>query len=249
MFQKQKRPRRAIAALALAGSLLGAGCTTNTTNEPIFDPYEAQNRKVHAFNKEIDRRFLSGGSSGLSKAIPQPVTRGLGNFASNLDQPGLVVNGLLQGNMEHALQNFWRGLVNTTVGIGGLFDPASKIGLTKKSTDAGLTLAKWGVREGAYLELPLLGPSSERDAAGQVIDYALNPLRQMFPADDRRAFTAARVLSKAGDRAQYSGTVESILYDSADSYAQARLLYLQNRRYEAGQAGAAATARRRHRPI
>lgn len=236
----KSRVRSFAALLVLAGVV--AGCTPNTTGEAIFDPYEQTNRKVHAFNKGVDRALgggREGGGGGIAKAIPAPVSRGLRNFTTNLDQPASMVNHLLQGNMEGALRNFWRAAVNTTVGIGGIFDPASRIGLHDARSDFGTTLAKWGVPEGAYLELPILGPSTERHVAGRVLDVVLNPLQGVISAEDRRKITGLRVLSRASERAKYSETIDSVLYDSADSYAQSRLIYLQNRRGQVGDTAAA----------
>jgi phospholipid-binding lipoprotein MlaA len=109
------------------------------------------------------------------------------------------------------------------------------MGVAGKKTDFGETLHVWGVGEGYYLELPLLGPSTARDALGEVVDSVINPIGVLLPKPERYVGTLAKVASKIGDRARYSETVDSVLYDSADGYAQARLLYLQNRRYELGQ--------------
>ncbi|MGR3792918.1 MlaA family lipoprotein [Vannielia sp. SX4] len=231
--------RRSGTVLLLTLATLLAGCTPNTSGEAIFDPYEKQNRKVHAFNKGVDRTFGGGKGGGIGKAVPVPVTQGLSNLSTNFSQPSYMMNHLLQGNMESAMRNFWRVVVNTTVGVGGLFDPATKIGLHDDATDFGLTLAKHGVPEGAYIELPILGPSTERDVAGKILDTVLNPLQGVIKAEDQRKIAGVKVLSRAGDRAKYSETVDSVLYDSADSYAQARIIYLQNRR---GQAGDTASA-------
>ncbi|WP_422077406.1 MlaA family lipoprotein [Vannielia sp.] len=231
--------RRTGAALILALATLVAGCTPNTSGEAIFDPYEKQNRKVHAFNKRVDSGMGGGKGGGIGKAIPAPVTQGLSNISTNFSQPSYMMNHLLQGNMESAMRNFWRVAVNTTVGIGGIFDPATRIGLHDDATDFGVTLAKAGVPEGAYIELPILGPSTERDVAGKVLDTLLNPLQGVIAAEDQRKITVIRVLSRAGDRAKYSETVDSVLYDSADSYAQARIIYLQNRRGQTGDTEAA----------
>ncbi|WP_244867711.1 MlaA family lipoprotein [Vannielia litorea] len=227
------------AALMLSLAALVAGCSANTSGEAIHDPYEAQNRKVHAFNKRVDSALGGGKGGGVGKAIPKPVTQGLSNFSSNISQPSYMMNHLLQGNMESAMRNFWRAAVNTTVGIGGLFDPATKIGLYDDSTDFGVTLAKAGIQEGAYLELPILGPSTERDVAGKIFDVLLNPLQGVIKAEDQRKITVIKVMSRAGDRAKYSETVDSVLYDSADSYAQSRIIYLQNRRGQTGDTAAA----------
>jgi phospholipid-binding lipoprotein MlaA len=148
-----------------------------------------------------------------------------------------VVNGVLQGRPGPALQNTLRFVVNTTIGVGGLFDPARAMGIEGKPTDFGETLHVWGLPEGAYQELPLFGPSTDRDTVGAIVDLAMNPVRLAFPGRAGDAATVASFASTLGDRYRYSDTVDSILYDSADSYAQARLLYLQNRRYELGQTG------------
>jgi len=108
-----------------------------------------------------------------------------------------------------------------------------------KPTDFGETLHVWGAGEGAYVELPFLGPSTARDATGTLVDLVLNPIQLLLPPDEAMAATVTKLFSRLGDRDRFSATVESILYDSADSYAQARLLYLQNRRFGLGQAGAA----------
>lgn len=219
-------------ATALAAML--AACTPAPTATGINDPYEAQNRRVHELNKSIDRAFVGTGAGVYGKIVPEPVRRGIGNVAANLDLPRVVVNDLLQGNVEDALHNSFRFLVNSTFGLAGLADPATDMGLDERDTDFGETLHVWGAREGAYIELPVLGPSTERDAAGKVVDIALNPLRYVLDEDERNAMLAISILARFGDRNRFSETINSILYDSADSYAQARLLYLQNRRFELG---------------
>jgi phospholipid-binding lipoprotein MlaA len=224
------------AALGLLAALMLGACAPSIAPDAINDPNEAQNRATHEFNKGVDRHALRPSAMAYGK-LPQPVRQGVANFAGNLDLPGEVVNGLLQGRPHHALENTFRFAVNTTVGIGGLFDPASAMGARGKSTDFGETLHVWGVREGAYVELPLLGPSTTRDTLGLIGDIALNPVSRLVPEPERYVGTVAGAASTLGDRFTYSETVDSILYDSADSYAQARLLYLQNRRFELGQTG------------
>jgi phospholipid-binding lipoprotein MlaA len=167
--------------------------------------------------------------------LPADVTDPVVNFADNTALPGMVVNGLLQGDIEGVASNTLRFLLNSTVGIGGLYDPADAIGLFEQSTDFGQTLAVWGVPEGAYRELPLRGPSTERDAAGGIVDIFLDPLGYALDGEQRAVVTGTRVAGKVIDRGRFAQTVDSVLYDSADSYAQARILYLQNRRFELGQ--------------
>ena len=219
-----------------------AGCAAAPPGE-IADPYEPMNRRGHAFNKALaanlvrpaSRMVKGDGASGpRPPGQPPGVLQMVGNFGSNLSLPGKVVNSLLQGRPEPAVRNTFRFAVNTTLGLGGLFDPAgSDFALPEIDTDFGETLHVWGVPSGAYLELPLLGPSTERDLAGKIVDFALiDPLDNVLTDDQKLAGTAARVVSKAGERAQFGSTVDSVLHESADSYAQTRLLYTQHRRYE-----------------
>lgn len=221
-------------AVALALSALGA-CAAPPPPAVPYDPSEAQNRQTHEFNKALDKALLGPASEGYGKTIPEPVRRGVQNFASNLDLPGDVLNGLLQGRPKRAVENTLRFVINSTIGIGGLLDPARAIGIGGKPTDFGETLHVWGVAEGAYNELPVLGPSTDRDTVGRVVDIFINPVRLAVPREGRLALDGVGVVSTLGDRYRFGDTVDSILYDSTDSYAQARLLYLQNRRFELGQ--------------
>jgi phospholipid-binding lipoprotein MlaA len=200
----------------------------------IHDPYEAVNRRNHELNLALDRGLLRPAGKGSTNIIPQPVGESIGNFADNLSLPGTVVNNLLQGDLGGALKNTTRFVVNTVIGLGGLADPASEFGLHEVETDFGATLHVWGVPEGAYVELPLIGPSTERDAVGAVVDLFTNPLSYVLPSPEKYYGTGAKVLAKMTDRGRYSDTIDSILYESADSYAQARIIYLQNRRFELG---------------
>ena len=221
-----------IAALAVLG-----GCAGPVGPDGFNDPFEATNRKVHDFNRGLDQTLVGPASRGYS-VVPEPVKRVVGNVAGTLDLPGDIANNLLQFRLVNAAENTLRLAVNLTMGVGGLFDASTAIGLAGKPTDFGETLHVWGVGEGAYLELPFSGPSTARDATGTVVDLALNPVRLALPQREATAATVMKLFSRLGDRGRFSETVESILYDSADSYAQARLLYLQNRRFTLGQSGA-----------
>lgn len=224
---------RKFVALALLGVL--TACGPAPAPEGIDDPYESGNRATHQFNLAADRNVLRPLSHVMGTGTG-PVARGIGNFAGNLDQPRYVVNDLLQFRIGRATHNTLRFAINSTIGIGGLFDPATAMGVPAKKTDFGETLHVWGAGEGAYVELPLLGPSTQRDALGTAVDLVLDPLNFVLPKPGGYVVTAAKGAARLGDRARYSGTIDSILYESADSYAQMRLLYLQNRRYELGQA-------------
>ncbi len=221
------------AGLACAVTL--AGCAAPTAPVGVNDPHEAENREMHAFNVAADTHVLKPVSRLFGKPGGGAAQQSVANFANNLDLPGDVVNDVLQLRLGKAVENTLRFAINTTVGVGGIFDPATAMGVSGKKTDFGETLHVWGVGEGHYLELPLLGPSTARDALGEVVDSVMNPIGFLLPKPESYVASFAKVASKFGDRARYSETVDSILYDSADGYAQARLLYLQNRRYELGQ--------------
>lgn len=240
MFLVHRSRIAAVAALGLVG-MLAAGCASDPGSGAFNDPYEAQNRAVHATNLEVDRLLLRPTSKAYGAGIPKPVQQGISNFADNFATPGVMVNDLLQGDVNHLVENTFRFVINSTIGFAGVFDTADAFGLHGKSTDFGETLHVWGVREGAYLELPFYGPSTERDATGLVVDLVLDPLGFVLPSPEKHLGTLTKLASKVGDRGRYSETVDSILYESADGYAQARILYLQNRRFELGQETASDT--------
>lgn len=219
--------------LAVAVSL--SGCARPQAGSEFNDPLEAGNRKVHGFNLAIDRFFFGNSEKkGVLPIIPRPVAVGFSNFSHNVGMPSAVVNNLLQLKPGPALQDTLRFAVNTTVGIGGLFDTATAIGIPAEEADFGETLHTWGVGEGTYLVAPFLGPTTERDLAGTIVDVVIDPMNNLFPPREANYITFARLTAKVGNRQQFADTYESILYESADSYAQARLLFLQNRHYELG---------------
>ena len=234
----QPRLRKTLSMLASLSGIVGlfamTACGPAVSTAGISDPREAENRQYHQFNLAVDKNIVRPLANSTGKLIPPEVKQGVVNFADNLSLPGSVVNNVLQLRFGNAVENTTRFVINSTVGIGGLFDPATAVGVIGKSTDFGETLYRWGVGEGYYVELPLLGPSTDRDALGKVVDYALDPLRFVLPPNSRISLLA-QLGSKLADRSKYSETLDSILYDSADSYAQARLLYLDNRRFNLGE--------------
>ncbi len=219
---------------------VSAGCTPALPDGGINDPYENTNRAIHGFNKSLDRTVLRPAGQ-VAAAMPMEITGPVSNFANNVSLPGMVANGILQADIGGVTTNTMRFLINTTVGIGGLFDPAGAIGLIEDSTDFGETLAVWGVQEGAYVEMPVFGPSTERDAVGTIVDLVFDPLESVGTVPQLDYGTATRVADLAITRGRFMETFDGVLYESADSYAQARLAYLQNRRFQLGEVPPATT--------
>ena len=227
---------RATALLPILALL--AACTAPRPDAVPADPHEAVNRARFEANLRLagagDADADAGEAHGDEAPRASPVRRAVANVGENLGMPGRVVNDLLQLRPHHAVENTLRFAINSTVGLGGLFDPAGRMGLHGRATDFGETLHRWGMGEGAYVVLPLLGPSTERDTLGLAVDLALDPLRFALPP---RGYAGSLVLRGAGrlaEAAEYSDLLDANVIDTADPYAQARLLYLQTRRYHLG---------------
>jgi len=223
------------AIIVILASLLSA-CATQTpeqqTSGEIFDPYEQTNRKIHEFNKVIDKNLFRPASNGYVGFIPEPMVISFTNFSENLSLPSDVVDALLQGDFKTAGNGVARFAINTTVGFAGLADPATDFKIPQVDTDFGETLHVWGFGEGPIVELPFYGTTSRRDAVGVVANFFTNPLTFAPTRPVENIGVWAELLERMGDRGNYSDTVDSILYESADSYAQSRIIYLQNRRFE-----------------
>jgi phospholipid-binding lipoprotein MlaA len=217
--------------LCLCATLLTA-CSVAPEGTAVHDPYEARNRSTHAFNKRLTGGLGGGESSG--PRIPQPISERVIDFADNIALPGVILNNTLQGELGSAGSNTLRLLINTVFGAFGVFDPSDVIGLEEIDADFGQTLAVWGAPEGAYLELPLIGPSTERDLAGKIVDIFIDPLGYVLTDDQALVASVGTIAGRIAKIDQVGDTISDVLNESADSYAQARLIYLQNRRFEIG---------------
>jgi len=233
-FTSQKRGVRAVLGAVLfavlAGcSIVGDGAAIRSDNDPL----EPVNRGMHAVNKGVDTVVLRPVSMVYGTVIPAPLRTGIGNMASNLGEPSNFVNNLLQARLDQAATNGTRFLINSTIGVLGLFDVATPMGIEGRPADFGETLHIWGAGEGDYLELPLFGPSTTRDATGLIVDFAMNPLGYLSASDEALSVARrVRIADTVGLRYSLRSTIDRVLYDSADSYEQSRLIYLQNRRFE-----------------
>ena len=215
-----------LSALALAG------CATTPPSPAALaanDPYEQTNRDMLKFNGKIDKYFVIPTVGLYFILVPEGGRRGVHNFLGNLALPTIFVNDMLQGELSRAGKSMWRLVINSTVGVGGFFDPASKIGVSGHGEDFGQTLAVWGVDEGPFLMLPFFGPSNPRDATGLVVDAAMDPTNQIplkqhiWWAGGREYFTLLDL------RAQTYQTIQGIQRSSVDYYSSLRSLYRQLR--------------------
>jgi phospholipid-binding lipoprotein MlaA len=191
------------------------------------DPLEGFNRAMYTFNDKFDRYLLKPVARGYRAITPKPVRRSISNFFSNLHDPGIMLNNLLQGKPKQAVSDLGRVFVNSTIGIAGLFDVASKMGMEKHNEDFGQTLGKWGVGEGPYLVLPFLGPSNVRDGAALPVDWETYPPNHMEEQSTRNKLLVVEVVDK---RAQYLEAGD-ILEQAAgqDPYIFVREAYRQRR--------------------
>jgi phospholipid-binding lipoprotein MlaA len=170
--KKTQRPLRA--GLIALGVLLLAGCTIAKPRSD--DPWENFNRKMYKFNDAADKAVIRPAASGYRKITSSDMRRIVSNFFANVRMPITIVNDILQVEPKSALHNTGRFVINTTVGFAGLFDPASELKLPPDETDFGVTLAKWGLPEGPFLVLPLIGATSVRDVWRLPVDNYFDPL-------------------------------------------------------------------------
>ena len=211
-------------AIVLA-SLVLAGCAT--TGDNPSDPWEGLNRKTYAFNDAIDKAVLKPVAQGYVKVMPAPARQGVSNFLDNLDEIGTSLNNLLQGKPGQAFSDAGRFVINTVLGIVGLFDVATPMGLEKHYEDFGQTLGVWGVPPGPYLMLPFWGPSTVRDAPAKVIDPSWYYSKAL---DNNTIYWSVFVVDKIRTRANLLES-EKLLDEAAlDKYSFIRDAWLQRRR-------------------
>lgn len=196
------------------------------------DPLEPTNRVFYAINNGLDTVILKPAAQVYRFAVPEPVRNGVHNVLGNISTPVVLVNDMLQGKPRRAGDTFMRFIINTTAGVLGVFDVAKGWGYQRHDADFGLTLANWGVPEGPFLYLPVLGPSDPRDAAGFGIDIAIDPFTWVGGAHDPgwKAFNWSRFgLNAIDTRERLLDSIEQIKKTALDPYATFRSLYRQHR--------------------
>lgn len=191
------------------------------------DPWQGFNRKVYAFNSGVDKAILRPIAVGYDKVIPDPAQRSVTNFLSNLREPLYALNNLLQGKYDRALGSTYRFVVNSTIGLAGLFDVAKKHDVSISKEDFGQTLAAWGVKPGPYLMLPFLGPSNLRDGAGYLTDNFLY-YPYSIVSDSSATTTFLTILNVVDLRTELLG-VDSLLEQQLDPYSFLKVAYEETR--------------------
>lgn len=225
-------------ASLLALVLLSACATTSggsglSERDPA-DPYEGFNRGVWNFNQAVDKAALKPVSTVYRTVTPRPARRGLSRVIQNLTEPWSFINNLLQGKPDRAFQNLGRFVVNTTIGVGGLADHATGLGIKPANEDFGQTLATWGAKDSPYLVLPLLGPSTIRDGIGSGVGFFADPYRICLDrctglsSTEQLGITAFTFISVRSDLTDAGA--DALLESSLDPYATARSAFLQRRK-------------------
>lgn len=217
----------------LAGALAAglAGCISAGPNPE--DPYEDFNRQVFAFNDGLDRAIIKPVAEGYRSVTTSSVREGVGNFSANLGEPLTAVNHALQGNVADAGASLGRFLINSTVGLAGVLDAASALGIRRTREDFGQTLGSWGVTPGPYLVLPLIGPTTPRDLTGLGADLALNPLNYPRFENDEATRAATFLLWGLNARADALDATDE-LSRQIDPYTTVRRLYGRTRAADIG---------------
>ncbi len=213
----------------LSGVLLLLPCAVQASDRSpgggTGDPWQGLNRKTQAFNDAADRWVLKPVAKGYAWIMPNLLRRGIGNFFSNIRYPVVIVNQFLQGKFAEGASDTGRFIMNTTLGIGGLFDPASDAGMPLHDEDFGQTFGRWGIHSGPYLVLPFLGPSDVRDGIGSIGNFAAQPA---YLITDSRVSWGLTVLYFVQSRADLLDAEQLI---SGDRYIFMRDAYLQRREY------------------
>jgi phospholipid-binding lipoprotein MlaA len=219
-------------------ALIVSGCATTPQNpqqtavagEDFHDPFEDANRKIFDLNQVVDRHVLAPVARAYRASLPQPVRNSLRDFLINLQEPLIFANDTLQGDFGRAKDTVVRFVLNSTIGMAGLVDVAGRWGILHHEQDLGITLGVWGIPEGPYLVIPVLGPSDTRDLGGQVAEGFADPWN-ILAADNGLVWIpfVRGAVSGIDQRARYLDTLADIERTSLDYYATIRSLYRQRR--------------------
>ena len=222
---------KTLAILIVALTLNACATTGSADIDENNDPLEGWNRSVFAFNTALDKNVLKPIVSGYNAVTPEPVRDGLRNFSANLSQPFVFLNTLLQGKFDAAGDTFARFLINSTVGIAGLFDVATRMDIPRHREDFGQTLGVWGMEPGPYLVLPFLGPSNFRDTGGTIAGVFADPVTLTLNGVNEGDWNLVYVGTGAFQTTVRIRPTLDQLYNEKDPYAFARSAYRQARSF------------------
>lgn len=216
------RLKTTLLVLMLSGVL--GGCATSGNSK---DPIEGFNRAMYGFNEAVDTVLIKPVAQGYDAVTPAPVRTGVTNFFGNIADFFIGVNNLLQGKPDQAVSDLGRVLVNSTIGLLGLIDWASSMGMEKHEEDFGQTFGRWGAGDGAYVVLPIFGPRTVRDTAGLILDVAADPVGHIDHVPTRNTLLVVRMVDIRADLLPADKVIEEA---ALDKYAYVRDGYLQRRR-------------------
>ncbi len=198
----------------------------------VNDPIEDLNRSIFAFNQDFDKYLLNPLAEVYDEGLPEPLKDRVHSFLSNLNVPLTFVHDVLQAEGEQSIDSLARFLINTTLGLGGLFDPASELfDLQPHTSDFGQTLGKYGVDEGAYVMIPILGPSNIRDFTGKVLDFIIDPFNYLARREHASYLIYTRTGTSAIDARANSKALWTRVNNAHDPYTTLRSIYRQNREF------------------
>lgn len=224
----RRTSRTAVAGVLMA--LLLGGCATQqvTLTDPERDPWEAYNRKIHAFNMGFDKAIFRPVAKGYDAIMPDAPQRGVRNFFRNLGYPVTLINSLLQGKLERAFTATGRFMMNSTIGLLGFFDVATKVGIPDNDEDFGQTLAVWGWKDSRYLVMPIFGPYTARDFVGRGFYGYFHPVSYAIREHDNYWPLVGDLISLRAELLPLQAEIDA----AADPYVLIRDVYLQNREFE-----------------
>lgn len=233
----QSRVTKLFALLLALGLAGGVGACATAPSDPearaefdkTNDPAEPTNRAVFGFNQAVDKNVFKPVAEAYQDTVPDTIRRTIHNFLVNLDEPVTGFNHLLQGNGSRAWVSVQRFVINTTIGVGGMFDVANEMGMPSIKADFGQTFGVWGIAEGPYMHLPIFGPSNPRDAVGMAFSFAANPLTWMSGGAVTAASLGRSAVEGVDERARNIDTLDDLERNSLDFYATLRSVYRQYR--------------------
>ena len=227
MMRRNIARARLVAIALVAGTTLLAGCATTQSR---VDPFEPWNRAMLEVNDVVDGKIFKPVAEAYVKYTPEPIRTGISNFFGNIEDLFVGINNVLEGNGNRAGDDFGRVLLNSSFGVGGIFDLASMMGIERHTQDFGITFGKWGFPQGPYLFVPLFGPTTVRDGTGTIIRAFLGPTTYIFTNVPVRNVVYG--LGALDLRANALGAESMVDQAALDRYRFIRNAYLRARRYQ-----------------